>query len=103
MRASHFDTNMIHIFNQSDCSICMYSLLFSQSDCSVYDLSSLQEDDEEPAADTDELLEKLQTITEIFDQKNDDYLKMEEQYEQSRKVSHMRGTKGERSRELRKN
>ena len=96
-----FDTNMMHVFNQSDCSICMYDLLFNQSDCSVYDLSSLQEDDEEPAADTDELLEKLQTVTEIFDQKNDDYLKMEEQYEQSRKASHMRGTKGER--ELGKN
>ena len=73
----------------------MHDLLFSQSDCSIHDLLSLQEDDEEPAADTDQLLEKLQTVTEIFDQKNDDYLKMEEQYEQSRKVSHMRGTKRE--------
>ena len=48
----------------------------------------MQDDEDEDTSDnTDELLEKLQTITEIFDQKNDDYLKMEQDYDQCRKVS----------------
>jgi hypothetical protein len=36
--------------------------------------------------DTDALLEKLQVVTEIFDEKYEDYVKMEEQYKQLRKV-----------------
>ena len=44
------------------------------------------EDEEEREADAEAFLETLKTITEIFDQKNEDYLNMEANYEKCRKV-----------------
>ena len=45
------------------------------------------DDGVETEIDCEALLEKLQTVTEIFDQKNDEYKEMEEKYDQCRKVS----------------
>ena len=42
---------------------------------------------EEADADAEALLEKLNTVTEFFDQKNESYLKLQEGYEKSKKVS----------------
>ena len=46
-----------------------------------------EEEIEERDADADALIEKLVTVNEFFEQKNDEYLSMEEQYEQTRRVS----------------
>ena len=44
------------------------------------------EEEEERDADAEVLLEELKAISELFDLKNDDYLKREEEYEKCRKV-----------------
>ena len=44
------------------------------------------EEEEERHADAEELLEELKAISELFDLKNDDYLKREEEYAKCRKV-----------------
>ena len=48
-----------------------------------------QVDDEEPETNAEEVLTLLIAATESFDEKNDEYLKLEREYEEAKRVSYM--------------
>lgn len=45
-------------------------------------------DDEEPETNSEEVLTLLIAATESFDEKNEEYLKLEQEYEEAKRVSY---------------